>query len=84
MWRFFAGLLMGSVAAAPAVAAEWWWVAGGGDKPNRHLEFVDKSSITSDYAGRVSAWVFQIHEIPQKEGERKSKALIGLIAAIGR
>ena len=63
------------LAAAPANAAEWWWITTSGNKPDREIGFMDKSSIAADYSGRISAWDFEIYEILQSDGTRKKKSL---------
>ena len=75
MWRSCCAFVLMMCSAAPAVAAEWWWVSSGGERPARRIDFIDKSSATTDYSGRISAWDFTIYEGLTKDGVRKEKAL---------
>ena len=75
MWRVLLTTCALLSASTPAAAAEWWPVSSSGDTPNRRVGFIDKTSFVSDYAGRISAWEFDINESPEKDGVRKEKTL---------
>ena len=73
--RLFPLVAVSLCVGSPAMGAEWWWTNYYGDRPDRKVEFVDRDSLTSDYASRISAWSFQINESLQSDGVRKKKIL---------
>jgi len=75
MWRVLLTASLVFASSVPAAAAEWWWISASGNRPDRQLVFMDKSSATTDYANHPTYWAFRIYESLQEKGVRKRKEL---------